>query len=107
MSGETRLDPERANSKSRRRVENILACVGQMPRSSVRKYQVRGYYEYNQLSAILAEKGVKHALEISDTLTMRKLKEVEVYVNEDRPQHQYAVYKNEPVKCMYIKVWRQ
>jgi hypothetical protein len=100
------LNIPRATEKSTKRIDNILHSIEKAKIGSHKKYQVKGYYEYKEISKKLNENGVRHELEISDTLFMKKLSEMDVYVNTKYIQQRYASYKNDDVKCMYVKVWK-
>ena len=95
-----------ATNKSTKRIDNILHSIEKAKFGSHKKYQVKGYYEYKQISKKLNEDGIRHELEISDTLSMKKLSEIEVYVDASYPKSNYATYKSDNVNCMYIKIWK-
>lgn len=100
------LNIPRATEKSTKRIDNILRSVEKAKIGSHKKYQVKGYHEYKQISKKLNENGIKHELEISDTHLMKKLSEIDVYVNTRYTYQKYASYKSNDVNCMYIKVWK-
>ena len=59
----------------------IFYTIQKNEKGSTRKYQIRGYYEYKQISKKLSILNIRHKLEISDTLFTNKLTEFELYVN--------------------------
>lgn len=100
------LHTSRAIEKSTHRINEILKHIENMKTGSHKKYQVRGYHEYKQISKHLNEYGIRHELELSNTQYTKKLSELEVYVNTRYIQQNYAIYKSDNVKCMYVKVWK-
>jgi hypothetical protein len=99
------LNIKNATDKSTKRINNILSNIKKMKKGSTKKYQIRGYYEYKQISKELNILNIRHKLEISDTLFTNKLTELELYINSNYPRQQYQNYINEKVNCMYINVW--
>jgi hypothetical protein len=99
------LNKQDAIDKSTKRINNILHNIEKMKKGSTQKYQIRGYYEYKQISKKLNILNIKHEIVISDTLFMNKLTELELYVDLQNTEHKYPNYISEKVNCMYIKVW--
>lgn len=96
---------QNATDKLTKRINNILSNIKKMKKSSTKKYQIRGYYEYKQISKELNILNIRHKLAISDTLFTNKLTEIELYINLNYTEQKYPNYINEKVNCMYINVW--
>lgn len=98
------LNIQNATDKLTKRINNILSNIKKMKKGSTKKYQIRGYYEYKQISKELNILNIRHKLEISDTLFTNKLTEIELYINSNYTTQKYPNYINEKVNCMYINV---
>ena len=96
-----------AYDKSSRRINNIINQINNKKNGIVKKYQIRGYYEYKFIKKYCIEKNIKYDLIIDENILTNKVKIINQYITDyDHENNLYKlIVENDKIPVMYIKIY--
>lgn len=96
-----------AYDKSFRRINNIISQINNKKNGIVKKYQIRGYYEYKIIRKYCIEKNIKYDLIFDEHILTNKVKNIKQYVtNYDYENNlRKLIVENNKIPAMYIKIY--
>lgn len=101
------LNLSNAYEKSSKRINNIIGQINNKKNGNVKKYQVRGYYEYKIIKNYCQINNIKHELVIDDIILTNKVIKIKQYITDYDYENnlQKLIIENEKVPTIYIKIY--
>lgn len=98
---------DNAYEKSSKRINNIINQINNKKNGAIKRYQVRGYYEYKIIKNYCITNNIKHDLIIDENTLTNKVTNIRQYVsNYDYENNlQKLIVENEKIPTMYIKIY--
>jgi hypothetical protein len=97
---------DNVHEKSAKRINNIISQINKK-KCGIKKYQVRGYYEYKIIHKYCITNNIKHELIIDENVVTNKVTNIKQYVTDYDHENnlQQLIVEHEKVPVMYIKIY--
>ena len=96
-----------AYEKSSKRINNIINQINNKRNGIIKKYQVRGYYEYKIIKNYCIENNIIHDLIIDENILTNKVINIKQYITDYDHENnlQKLIVVNEKIPTIYIKIY--